>query len=64
MCKLLIILGLGILLSGCGSSKLSQAKQVTSGHQKTYQSIVSQTKSRGCRALSNGYLVCPKVARR
>jgi len=59
MCKLLIILSLGFLFVGCGASKFSQAKQVT-----TYHPIVSHSKLKGCRALSNGYLVCPKIARR
>ena len=64
MCKLLAILGLGVLFSGCSASKLSYSKQTTSSYQKKYQPILAQSKFIGCRALSNGYLVCPKIARR
>jgi len=61
MCKLLIVLVLGSILSGCASSKASRSLQV----QKSYQPIISKTKPiNGCRALKNGYLVCPKIARR
>ena len=63
MCKLLIVLVLGISFSGCASSKSSH--KVTPSYQKTYQPIAVQKKSRnGCRALKNGYMVCPKIARR
>ena len=65
MCKLLIILSLGFLLSGCGTSKVIQVQHVDQNHQKTYQPIISKKKLRdGCRALANGYLVCPKMVKR
>ncbi len=60
MCKLLVILVLGALFSGCTSSKSSHS---VPSYQKTYQPIISKSKN-GCRTLKNGYLVCPKMARR
>ncbi|HIC78902.1 MAG TPA: hypothetical protein EYP02_06925 [Sulfurovum sp.] len=59
MCKLLIILVLGASFSGCTSSKSSSS---VPSYQKTHQPILSKSKN-GCRALKNGYLVCPKMAR-
>jgi PBP1b-binding outer membrane lipoprotein LpoB len=64
MCKLLIILVLGILFSGCASSEASHSSQVSPRTQKIYQPISKAKPLNGCRALKNGYLVCPKIARR
>ena len=63
MCKLLVILVLGASFIGCSSSKSPRLSKLLPSYQKTYQPIISKSK-RGCRTLKNGYMVCPKMARR
>lgn len=64
MCKLLIILVLGASCIGCASSKSPSHAYVAPTTQKTFNPIISKAKFKGCRKLKNGYLVCPKIARK
>jgi hypothetical protein len=58
MCKLLIILGLGMLFSGCATSQKSLKKQMST---KVLPHPVKAPKGSGCHMLRNGYLLCAKT---
>jgi len=62
MCKLLIILGIGMLLTGCATAQKSLEKSAqTHPADKTSQEEV--VRGAGCHMLTNGYLICAKTPR-
>jgi hypothetical protein len=57
MLKIFLILVLGILCTGCASSK-ANATPI-----KVQKPVKKEQYSKGCRMMPHGYLVCPKSVR-
>ncbi|HHH51230.1 MAG TPA: hypothetical protein ENK76_02540 [Campylobacterales bacterium] len=59
MCKILIILVLGLMLTGCNQNQ-PEPKSSNRDINITRKPLVTK-KHAGCKLLASGYLVCPKV---
>ena len=61
MCKLLLVVTLGVVFNGCATTQKSVERSVV-----IHETTAKPTKIHrgdGCRMLHNGYLVCAKVPR-
>ena len=59
MCKILILLGMGLMFIGCNQSQL-EPKSSDEDINTARKSLLGK-KYAGCRLLASGYLVCPKI---
>jgi len=57
MIKGILIIILGVLCTGCASSKAKASSL------KIEKPIYKEMSEKGCRMMVNGYLVCPKAVR-
>ncbi len=58
MCKVLIIIGMGLFFCGCSEPKPSTENLTTINKER--RPLVTK-KYEGCKLLASGYLVCPKA---
>lgn len=64
MLRIFLVLVLGIICTGCASSKAKASSLKVGGLEKTTNSQYSKADYGECKMMPNGYLVCPKTARR
>ncbi|MCK4442368.1 MAG: hypothetical protein KAU90_10200 [Sulfurovaceae bacterium] len=61
MCKILILLGMGLIFIGCNQNELEpKSFDTDTDINRTRKPLVTK-KYPGCKLLATGYLVCPKV---